>query len=138
MASLDATLPPAGKDTTAPRVTLKIKRQRLKDVLRRGLKVSCTTSERATCQVSLVIARRSAGRMKLKLRKGAKELQLGRSKGVAATERKAAALTVRPALKYRGKLGRRSVRSVVLLVRATARDAAGNIGRRTQVVTLRR
>ncbi len=56
-------------------------------MLRRGLRVSCTTSERATCQVTLVIARKSAGRVRLKLRKGAKELQLGRSKSVAATER---------------------------------------------------
>ena len=136
--AIDATLPPPVTDTAAPRVTLKIKRQRLRDVLRRGLKVTCATSERATCQVSLVIARKQAGRVKLKLRKGLKDLQLGRSTGVAATEKKAAALTVRPALKYRGALGRRSVRSVVLLVRATARDPAGNVGRRTLVVTLRR
>ena len=65
--------PPSGRDATPPKVTLRVKPQRIRDVLRRGLRVTCVVQEPVTCRVTVSATRRNAARVKLKLRRGAKE-----------------------------------------------------------------
>lgn len=107
--------------------------QKLKQVLRRGVGVSCTVDRSATCVLELVVSARDA--RKLRLTRGKRSVRIARARKSAA-----ASGTHRVTLKLTPKAKRalkRSKRRIVVVVRGTATDAAGAKATLKRAVMLR-
>ena len=124
-AAAAATRNRGGRDRIRPRVVMTLEARRIRDV-RKRVKLTVRTSEAATVAVWS------------RYRKGGKLEKLTRNRTV--TLRKAGTRTVRMALtKAARKLVRRKkTRRLALVVKARARDKAGNARTRTLRTTLRR
>lgn len=118
-------------DTLAPAVAVSVPRgQRLRRVLRRGLRVRVGANEAGRAVVDALVDRRL-----LRRPSGSALARVGRrSRAVQAGRR--ATLTIKLSRKARRRLAR--ARRVRLTVRVSVTDASGNRGRATRRVTLRR
>jgi hypothetical protein len=124
---------PAPADTIAPAVSLAVPRQRLGAVLRRGLRVSLRSSERASTTLRLSIDGRTAKR--LGLTRTAKPIVVGHASVSFAA---AGGKTVYVRLGRTAKARIARLASVTLTVRASARDLAGNVRQASRRATVRR
>lgn len=104
-------------DTTAPTVTAKIAKQKLKTVLSRGLKITAGCSEACTVKASLRLKNREVAKRSAKLTGKAKSLALK----LTAT----------------GKKALKKARGGKLTLRLTVTDAAGNTRTTTRTITVR-
>jgi hypothetical protein len=105
-------------DKTKPKVTSSVKRQKLKTVLRRGLKVTTGCSETCTVKASLRLKNKEVGKRTVKLTTKSKTLTLK----LTSKARKANA----------------KARKLAFTVRLTATDAAGNRTTTNTKVTVKR
>lgn len=105
-------------DTTKPQVTATVKRQKLKTVLSRGLKVTAGCSEACTVKASLRLKNKEVGKRTVKL------------------TTKSTTLTLKLTSKAR-KVNRKA-RKLAFTVRLTATDAAGNQSATSKKVTVKR
>ena len=118
-------------DYTAPSVSLTVRRrQRLRSVLLRGLRVRAACSERCRLSARVLVDARTARR--LALTRAAGTVSVGRASRSLTTA--GASLRVRLSARVRRKL--RRVRGLRLTVSVVARDAAANARRVDRRVTL--
>jgi YD repeat-containing protein len=109
--------------------------QKLKTVLRKGVKIRCSVDRKATCTVLLVMKARDVKRLRLARGKRAR-----RSMTVARATMKTTAAGARTLkLKFKSSARRRlrRARRLVLMVKGTAKDATGATARLQRVVLLR-
>jgi hypothetical protein len=124
--------PAAARDVTAPLVGVTVRAQRLRTVLRHGLRASVSCTEPCTADVRLVLSRALARRY-------------GLARRSAPTVARRTVRLLRPGrLPLRLHLTRRAVRAlrdaprITFTLRTSARDAAGNTRLRTTSVALLR
>lgn len=117
-------------DITPPHVKLKIKRQKLRNVLAHGLKVTETCDEpcRSTFQVLLT-------------GKVAKQFHITRTVSIgkkSVSLNAGARKTVTIKFSKRARKNLRRARQVKITLKVTSKDAAGNVGRLSRKITLKR
>jgi subtilisin family serine protease len=118
-------------DRTAPTVGLTIKRQGLRSVLRRGLRVRVRSSEAASLRLDLVLASRSMAARRVL---AARYLLLGRARDSLSG---AGSLTRPVGLSTRARRGLRELRRVTLRLRVRAVDRKGNARTVSRLLVLR-
>jgi len=123
-------------DTTGPAIKLKVPRgQRLRGAIRRGLRVTVTSSESGRLSLSATVNGRTARKLRLLPRRSKQHsVEVGR----ASLRRNAGTRIVTIKLARKAKKALRHQAKVKITVKATARDAAGNIGRASRVILLKR
>jgi hypothetical protein len=121
------TTPVTPKDTTAPIVSLKAAKQKIKAVLAKGLALTAGCDEICAMKITVTIDAKTAKRLKL----GKKAVTAG-----SATASKSGKVTVKLSRKVAAKL--KKAKSVLLTVKVAAVDAAGNPQTKTLKVTLKR
>jgi hypothetical protein len=127
------TRPKTAKDTKAPALSLApVRGQRLAGVLRAGLKLRLTVSEASTLSIRALVDRATARRLGLKpgAHGQAAVGTLGRSLASGRTT-----VTLKLAPKAARKLGRAA--TLILRIRATVTDVAGNSRTVSRTLTLR-
>jgi hypothetical protein len=107
--------------------------QRLKTVLRRGLRVACRSSESGRCDLTASISAREAKRLRLKV--SGSKLVLGRASIVLPQAGTAARASLRLSARPARRL--RQARRLTLSLSARVADAAANARRVGRVVRLR-
>ncbi|WP_170178896.1 FG-GAP repeat domain-containing protein [Solirubrobacter pauli] len=105
-------------DKTKPKATATVRKQKLKTVLSRGLKVTATCDEACTIKASLRLKSKEVGKRTVRLTTASKALTLKLSKAAKKTLKQA--------------------KSAKFTLRLTATDAAGNTRTTTKTITLRR
>jgi VCBS repeat protein len=124
--------PTATPDRTAPTVALTVRAQRLRTVLRQGLRAQVSSSEPGTADVRLLLSRTLARRYHLP------------SKTAFVVSRHTLRFTRSGKLPVRLQLSKRAARAlrnagqVTFTLRVAVRDAAGNTRTRTNTVALQR
>lgn len=120
-------------DRSPPRITLKVRRERLATILRRGLKLSIRCSETCNVNLSAAIDPRIARR-----------LHLSRSRKPFVVARSQLSIPAGQSRTRRLRFSRRAARalskerSITLTLTARARDSARNTASKQQKVRLRR
>jgi hypothetical protein len=124
--------PPVVVDRTAPVLGLAVAKIKLAALLARGLPVTVTCSE--PCTFAIVLTTDSK---RLRSVRAAKAVTIGKASGSLATAGKK---QVRVKLNRKAKkaLRKRKVKKVVIKVRTTATDKAGNSATKTKRVTVKR
>lgn len=123
-------------DTTAPAIKLRVPRgQRLRGAIRRGLRVTVTSSESGRLSLSATVNGKTARKVRLLPRRSKRRsVEVGR----ASASSNAGKRIVTIKLTRKAKKALRHQAKVKITVKATARDAAGNIGRASRVILLKR
>jgi uncharacterized membrane protein YgcG len=119
-------------DTTGPRITVTVRGQRLRTVLKKGYAVGFDSNEPGSATGSLRASGSAARGLKVTVAKTA-TVASGKSKFASAGRQKVVLKFTR---KARKKLARK--RSLKLTLRMTVADAAGNKSTQTRRVTLKR
>ena len=105
-------------DRTKPTATTTIKKQKLKTVLSRGLKVTAKCDEACTVKASLRLKSKEVAKRTVKLTTASKTITLK--------------------LTSKARKANRKARKLVFTLRTTATDAAGNAHTTTKTITVRR
>lgn len=125
-----------GRDVTAPLIKVGVVRgQHLRRALRRGLRVTVSASEPNRLSLSASVNRGTARKVRLLSRRSKRRsVEVGRISPAAGGAGKRI-VTIKFTRKARKALRRQT--KVRFTMKATARDAAGNIGRASRVISLR-
>jgi hypothetical protein len=118
-------------DRSAPTVRLAIRRQSLRSVLRRGLRVRVRSSEAARLRLDLVVGSRSAAGVRVR---AARYLLVGRARDSLGG---AGSLTRQVRLSARARRALRGLHGVRLRLRVRAVDRKGNARTVSRLVVLR-
>ena len=120
--------PPPPKDTTAPVATLSSARgQTLKQVLAKGLRFTLASNEAGSAAVTVSVDAKTA-----------RKLHIKREVGSASAAVSAGKLNLTVKLTAKARRALKKTRKVRLTVSAVVTDAAGNAGRYSTTVTLKR
>ena len=126
-----ATTPVVTADKLAPTIRLSIRRQSLRSVLRRGLRVRVRSSEAARLRLDLVVGSRSAAGVRVR---AARYLLVGRARDSLGD---AGSLTRPVGLSLRARRALRGLHGVRLRLRVRAVDRSGNVRTVSRLVVLR-
>ena len=125
--------PQPARDSSPPAISLKVGKQRLAAVLKKGLSAGATTSEPGTLRIELLLDARTA--RTLRLAKSKRPVTIGAGTLQANAP---GALKLRAKLTAKARKALRKRRSVRLVVRLTATDGAGNATVVSRTVKLKR